>query len=144
MVSSTGPVVTGHDHERGHDHRSEALEDLEAVLIETELEVGRQEETLEQARRHIILRALRVALGVAVCLAGVFLIVFPGPGMLVLAAGLAILSRDIPFARRLLVNVRSRIPENERGEISRPILVGGLVVSTATVSFSVWWWQLRG
>jgi hypothetical protein len=39
--------------------------------------------------------------------------------------------------------VRARIPENERGEISRPILIGGLIVSIATVSFSLWWWLLR-
>lgn len=126
-----------------HDRRSEAIEDLEEVLIETELEVGRHEETREDAKRNVILRAVRIGLGIVVCIAGVFLIVFPGPGMVVLAAGLAILSRDVPFARRLLVNVRARIPENERGEISRPILIGGLIVSTATVSFSLWWWLLR-
>lgn len=126
-----------------HDHRSEAIEDLEEVLIETELEVGRHEETREDAKRNVILRAVRIGLGIVVCIAGVFLIVLPGPGMVVLAAGLAILSRDVPFARRLLVNVRARIPENERGEISRPILIGGLIVSIATVSFSLWWWLLR-
>jgi len=126
-----------------HDRRIEAIEDLGEVLIETELEVGRHEETREDAKRNVILRAVRIGLGIVVCIAGVFLIVFPGPGMVVLAAGLAILSRDVPFARRLLVNVRARIPENERGEISRPILIGGLIVSIATVSFSLWWWLLR-
>lgn len=126
-----------------HDRRSEAIEDLEEVLIETELEVVRHEETREDAKRNVILRAVRIGLGIVVCIAGVFLIVFPGPGMVVLAAGLAILSRDVPFARRLLVNVRARIPENERGEISRPILIGGLILSTATVSFSLWWWLVR-
>ena len=126
-----------------HDHRSEAIEDLGEVLIETELEVGRHEETREDAKRNVILRAVRIGLGIVVCIAGVFLIVLPGPGMVVLAAGLAILSRDVPFARRLLVNVRARIPENERGEISRPILIGGLILSTATVSFSLWWWLVR-
>ena len=126
-----------------HDRRSEAIEDLGEVLIETELEVGRHEETREDAKRNVILRAVRIGLGIVVCIAGVFLIVLPGPGMVVLAAGLAILSRDVPFARRLLVNVRARIPENERGEISRPILIGGLIVSIATVSFSLWWWLLR-
>ena len=124
-------------------HGREVIEELEDVLIETELEVGRHEETQRQASRNLVFRAMRIALGVAVCIAGVFLIVFPGPGMLVLAAGLAILSRDVPFARRLLVNVRRRIPENERGEISRPILIGGLVLSTLTVGLSLWWWLLR-
>ena len=123
-----------------HERRREAIEGLEEALIETELEVGGQEETLAEAKRNIILRAVRVSFGVIVCMAGVFLIVFPGPGLVVLAAGLAILSRDVPFARRLLVNVRARIPENERGEISRPILIGGLLVSAATVSASIWWW----
>ena len=127
-----------------HDRRRDAIEGLEEALIETELEVGRQEETRKDAKRNVILRGLRIGIGIAVCMAGVFLIVFPGPGMVVLAAGLAILSRDVPFARRLLVNVRARIPENERGEISRPILIGGLLLSTITVSFSLWWWLLRG
>lgn len=126
------------------ERKSDAIEGLEEALIETELEVGRHEETREEAKRNVILRGIRIGLGIVVCLAGVFLIVFPGPGMVVLAAGLAILSRDVPFARRLLVNVRARIPENERGEISRPILIGGLLLSTVTVSFSLWWWLFRG
>jgi len=121
----------------------EAVEGFEEAVLATELEVGRHEETREEAKRNVVLRAVRIGIGIAVCLAGVFLIVFPGPGMVVLAAGLAILSRDVPFARRLLVNVRARIPENERGEISRPILIGGLLLSTVTVSFSLWWWLLR-
>ena len=127
-----------------HDRRREAIEGLEEALIETELEVGGQEETLAEAKRNVILRAVRVGVGIIVCMAGLFLIVFPGPGLVVLAAGLAILSRDVPFARRLLVNVRARIPENEQGEISRPILIGGLLLSTATVSASIWWWLFRG
>lgn len=126
-----------------HEQFGEAIEGLEDALIATELEVGRQEETREEAKRNLVLRAVRIGIGIAVCVAGVFLIVFPGPGMVVLATGLAILSRDVPFARRLLVNVRARIPENERGEISRPILIGGLLLSTVTVSFSLWWWLLR-
>ncbi len=126
-----------------HEQFGEAIEGLEDALIETELEVGRHEETRQEAKRNVVLRAVRIGIGIAVCVAGVFLIVFPGPGMVVLAAGLAILSRDVPFARRLLVNVRARIPENERGEISRPILIGGLLLSTVTVSFSLWWWLLR-
>jgi len=126
-----------------HERFDEALERLEEVLIETELEVDAREETREEVRRNLIVRALRIAAGSIVCLVGLFLIPLPGPGMFVLAAGLAILSRDVPFARRLLANVRARIPENERGEISRPILIGGLIVSIATVSFSLWWWLLR-
>ena len=126
-----------------HENFGEAFEDFEEALIETELEVGRHEESREQAKRNVVLRVVRIGIGSIVCLGGLFLIPLPGPGMFVLAAGLAILSRDVPFARRLLVNVRARIPENERGEISRPILVGGLVLSTATVSLSLWWWLLR-
>lgn len=126
-----------------HEHSDDVIEELEDALIATELEIGRHEESRAEAERHVVLRAVRVGIGVTVCLAGVFLIVFPGPGMVVLAAGLAILSRDVPFARRLLVNVRARIPENERGEISRPILIGGLLLSTLTVGSSLWWWLLR-
>jgi hypothetical protein len=98
-------------------------------------------------RRNMLWRVIPVLCGRA-RLRNDVMICSPRPTLLalrlLLAAGLAILSRDVPFARRLLVNVRARIPENERGEISRPILIGGLLLSTVTVSFSLWWWLFRG
>ena len=62
---------------------------------------------------------------------------------LFIAAGLALLASDVPFARRLLVRVRERIPSDSEGRVSKPIVVIGISVSVLTISFSVWWTFLR-
>ena len=47
--------------------------------------------------------------GGALLLAGVIMLITPGPGLLTIAAGLAVLGRKYKWARRLLEYVRSRI-----------------------------------
>jgi hypothetical protein len=127
-----------------HEHRfHERLEALEDAAIAAELETGRREETEQQAKRHVVLRLGRIVVGSLVCLAGLFLVVLPGPGLVVLAIGLAILAQDVPFARRLLDRVRARIPSDAEGNVSKPLLYGGLVVSAVAVGTSVWWTFLR-
>lgn len=49
--------------------------------------------------------------GTAVLLAGIALIVLPGPAILVIPAGLAILATQFTWARRLLDDVRRRTGE---------------------------------
>ena len=67
----------------------------------------------------------------------------PGPGLVVLAIGLAILAQDVPFARRLLDRVRARIPSDAEGNISKPVLYGGLAVSVVAVCGSLWFTFFR-
>jgi len=123
-----------------HESRfEEVLGELEQAAIEAELATGRREETIAEAKRHILLRIARVALGFVVLIAGLLMLALPGPGMLTIAAGLALLASDVPFARRLLDRVRDRIPSDVEGKISKPILIGGLLVSAFAVSFSLWW-----
>ena len=119
------------------------FEDLEQAAIEAELETGRREETIAEAERNILLRIGRVILGVIVLFAGLLMLPLPGPGLLTIAAGLALLASDVPFARRLLVRVRERIPSDAEGRVSKPIVVIGIGVSVVTISFSVWWAFLR-
>jgi hypothetical protein len=128
------------DRDRGLHERFEAFEE---AAIEAELDSGRREETVEQAKRHLLFRLARIIAGSVVCLAGLLLLVFPGPGLVVLAIGLAILAQDLPFARRLLDRVRARIPSDAEGNISKPVLYGGLAVSLVAVSASLWWTFLR-
>jgi uncharacterized protein (TIGR02611 family) len=52
--------------------------------------------------------AITVA-GFAVVLAGVVMLVIPGPGLLTIAAGLAILATEYVWAKRLLHQVRERL-----------------------------------
>lgn len=130
-------------HEGWREELREELHDLEQAAIEAELETGRREETIEEAKRSLTRRLARDVLGFVLCGVGLALLVLPGPGLVVLAAGLALLAQDVPFARRLLERVRERLPEGEDGEVSKPFIVlcsaGGVVFMGA----SIWWTFFR-
>lgn len=129
--------------EHSDDGLRSRLEQLEAAAIDAERSTGVHEESIAEAKRHILLRIGRVILGSVVLVAGLLMLPLPGPGLVTIAAGLALLASDVPFARRLLDRVRERIPSDADGKVSRPLLIGGLVVSACAVSFSVWWTFLR-
>lgn len=59
-------------------------------------------------RRSRVKQALAAVLGAAVTLVGVALLVLPGPGFLLVAAGLAILATQFPWAKRPLHYARVR------------------------------------
>lgn len=120
-----------------------AFDRLEQDAIAAELETGRREETVEQAKRHILFRVARVGAGSLVTLAGLMMLVLPGPGLIVIALGLALLAQDVPFARRLLDKVRARIPSDADGNVSKPILFGGLAVTVVAIGISIWWTFFR-
>jgi hypothetical protein len=136
------------DHPTGEEHGDhrfhDRLEMLEQAAIEAELETGRREETEQEAKRHILVRIARILAGSVVCLAGLAMLVLPGPGLVVLAIGLAILAQDVPFARRLLDRVRARIPSDAEGNVSKPVLFGGLAVTVVAVGASIWFTFFRG
>ncbi|HSL59185.1 MAG TPA: PGPGW domain-containing protein [Acidimicrobiales bacterium] len=115
------------------------LERLEEAAIAAEFETGEREETVEEAKAHLLVRIARILAGTFVVLAGTAMLVLPGPGLLVIAAGLSILSIDVPFARRLLDQVRARLPQDADGSVPRWVLVmsvSGLVVG---IGLSVGW-----
>ena len=64
-----------------------------------------------------ILRRILIALiGGTVVLFGVALIFLPGPGLLTIAAGLAILAIEFAWARHWLNKVRSYLPKKKNSE----------------------------
>ena len=65
--------------------------------------------TYRQARRLVIL-----VTGVTVVLVGVALLFLPGPAIIVIPAGLAILSIEFAWARRFLHRVRHHSSEQHR------------------------------
>ena len=71
------------------------------AAIDAELETGRREADRETARAHVLVRLARGAAGIALTTVGVALTVLPGPGVLLILAGLGILAIDYPFAARL-------------------------------------------
>ena len=129
-------------HESGDEPVAEQLADLFEAAVEAERE-GEPEETRSEAERHVVIRIARVGLGLVVLGAGLALIPLPGPGLLVVAAGLALMSRDVPFARRWLEQVRERLPEGEGGGVAAWVIVVSVMGALVSVGASVWWTLLR-
>jgi len=55
-------------------------------------------------------RMVRIAGGSTLLVAGTAMLVLPGPGILTIAAGLALLEKDVAWARRVTETVRERVP----------------------------------
>ena len=66
--------------------------------------------TLGQAKRLVV-----VVIGFTILAAGVAMIVLPGPAVVVIPVGLAILASEFIWARNLLVSVNARINLIRRG-----------------------------
>jgi len=56
----------------------------------------------------MVVRIARTAAGSVLLIAGVAMLVLPGPGWLTIAAGLAILATEFVWARRLLDQLKDR------------------------------------
>jgi uncharacterized protein (TIGR02611 family) len=119
-------------------HRRAELQRLRAAAIEAELETGRREETPEQARAGVIRRLIRICIGSFLLVVGVLLLVLPGPGWLMIAIGLGILARDVAWAERLLERVRDRLPEDEEGNVPKPIIITSVALALAAAAASLW------
>lgn len=66
--------------------------------------------SLQQARRLII-----AVTGFTVLIAGIVMIVFPGPAIIVIPAGLAILATEFIWARRLLKMAKNTFSNIKKG-----------------------------
>lgn len=125
--------------QESHDRLRERLERLEDIAVEVEIETGHREETIEEAKRHILVRIGRIGAGVVVVLIGIALWPLPGPGTLTVIAGLALLSTDVPFARKLLQRLRDRLPSDEKGKMPKHVIALSLTGSLLLTGLSLWW-----
>lgn len=66
--------------------------------------------TLGHAKRLVV-----IVIGFTILAAGVAMIVLPGPAIIVVPAGLAILATEFIWARKLLVAVKERIERMRKG-----------------------------
>jgi hypothetical protein len=127
----------------GHVEIPEGMGRLEAAAIEAEFETGRRESSIEEAKASLLLRATRVTFGSIVTLVGILLLVLPGPGLIVVAAGLTLLAQDVPFARRLLKKVHERLPADAEGGVSKIFIVACSAGGVLFMAGSIWWTFLR-
>lgn len=124
-------------------HERPRWETLRDAAIEAEFETGRREETVEEARASVHVRVARMTAGSVLLVAGVLMLVLPGPGWLAIAGGLAILAKDVAWAERALERVRKRLPADEDGSVSTPVIVLSVVFALVAVAGSVWWYLIR-
>ncbi|MDE0874020.1 MAG: PGPGW domain-containing protein [Acidimicrobiales bacterium] len=122
---------------------SEEKNRFEEAAIEAEFETGYREETREEARRGVITRLLRMTSGTFITILGVILMPLPGPGLLIVAIGLGILSRDVAWADRLLQIVRRRLPTDSKGRLPRSSIATMVALVLAGIAFSAWVTFLR-
>lgn len=54
------------------------------------------------------LRVIRLIIGFAVLIAGLLMLIFPGPAIIVIPIGLAILATEVKWAKRLLEYMKQR------------------------------------
>lgn len=92
------------------------------------------DKTTQSAKREAAKKAFRTLLGGLVLLVGVVTIPYPGPGWLIVFAGLAILARDYPAAQRVLDFAKHRYDAWQQWLRRQPPAVRGLFwVATAAI-----------
>ena len=116
---------------------------LRDAAIDAEFETGRREPTRTAALRQSVKRMARITGASFVVIIGIILLPLPGPGMVVIAIGLAMLSRDVAWADRALQRVRERLPQDADGKIPRSSIVTMVVIGLATMTLSLWWTLVR-
>jgi uncharacterized protein (TIGR02611 family) len=125
------------------EHEPQRWDRLREAAIEAEFETGRREDSVEEARAAIHIRLARMTVGSLLLFAGVLMLALPGPGWLAIAGGLAILAKDVAWADRALERVRKRLPADEDGSVSTPVIVGSVLIAVVAVGASIWWYFLR-
>jgi hypothetical protein len=91
-----------------HGHEHPWVDRLSAAAIEAEIETGRHEETVEEARRGVLIRLARIIAGFSIMAIGIAALPLPGPGWLIIIFGLTLL--PFAWAERTVLLIRQKIP----------------------------------
>lgn len=115
------------------------------AAVAAEFETGYREESVEEAKAHILIRIPRIILGFLIVILGIVALPLPGPGWLIIIAGLGILSLDFVWAATLIRFIRRRIPGvPEEGSVpARTWLIMGVIMAAA-IATSVWYYVYGG
>jgi uncharacterized protein (TIGR02611 family) len=106
---------------------------------------GVKERRERHRERSRVVRAAVVLAGFVVVLAGLAMIPLPGPGLLVVAAGLAVLALEFVWAERLLERTVDRMTKTsetvKRATRAQQVLLGllGVLVAAAAVTAAYAW-----
>jgi uncharacterized protein (TIGR02611 family) len=123
----------------GRLDRHERVELLREAALQAEYATGRHEETEEEARRHIAIRIGTIAVGFIVLLGGLAMMILPGPGIVGIIAGLGILSRELPWAERLLDYAKEKARVDELKEQAPWVQALAWVGTIVALAASAWY-----
>ncbi|HRW39409.1 MAG TPA: PGPGW domain-containing protein [Aquihabitans sp.] len=123
----------------GHLDRHERIELLKEAAIQAEYATGRHEETEEEAKRHIAIRIGTIVVGFIVLIAGLAMLVLPGQGIITVIIGLTILSRELPWAERMLEYAKKKAKVDELKQ--QPVWVKAIAwgFTGLAIAASVWY-----
>ncbi|WP_426573162.1 PGPGW domain-containing protein [Aquihabitans sp. McL0605] len=112
---------------------------LREAAIAAEYATGRQEDTEEEARRHVIIRVGTIVVGFIVLIAGLAMLVLPGQGIITVIIGLTILARELPWAERVLeyAKKKAKLDELKHQPVWIKVVAWGFTV--VAIAASVWW-----
>lgn len=134
------PVEGAHPYEEGSGPRQENDGKLLAAVadeaVEAELQTGTREPDTATAKAHLLVRIARSTAGALTVVVGIALTVLPGPGVLLILAGLGILAIDYPFAARLrdrLLSAGSAFAGRAGGALKKLLLGIGVAVLVVVV-----------
>jgi uncharacterized protein (TIGR02611 family) len=95
-----------------------------------------------QSKKHdgLARRILLTVAGLALCVAGVGLLILPGPGLLLLLGGLVLLANEYPWARRMTAPVRRQATRSAAQSVASPLRISatalcGLALAAAGVAW---------
>lgn len=77
---------------------------------------------------HLLKRFAVTILGAALLAVGLAMMVLPGPGILLIVAGLAVLATEYVWARTLLVKARKQAESVQQAAVSSPLRTAGSVL----------------
>lgn len=98
-------MLTAEEKQRAREERRARFRE---AAHEAERSTGRRERTEEEAQRNIVVRIAIITFGTLVTLAGLAMMVLPGPGIVVIIAGLGILASEVSWAERLLAYAKRK------------------------------------
>ena len=77
---------------------------------------------------HLLKRFAVTIVGAALLLVGAAMMVLPGPGILLIVGGLAVLATEYVWAQRLLKRARSKAEEVQEAAVASPVRTAGTVL----------------
>jgi L-asparagine transporter-like permease len=77
---------------------------------------------------HLLKRSAVTVVGAALLLLGAAMMVLPGPGILIIVAGLAVLATEYVWAKTLLKRARVQAEKVQEATVSSPVRTAGTVV----------------